>query len=94
MTFVPTWTLAAGSLDCRRRGLRVEQAEGNCGDADVAGVRRVQKTRAEDPHRGRQRGVLGGQVQRRECDQVPESGNRVLGLAVLPEPVGKGLLVE
>ena len=80
----------------QRRGSRVsmQALQRHSGDADVARIGGVEQPRPEDHRRERKRSLGRGQVEGRERDEVPELGNRGVGLVVRVKPFAECLLVE
>ena len=84
----------ARALERRRRRVAVQLLQRHGRDADVARVGRVEEPRAEDHRRERERSLRGGQVERRERDQVPELRDGGVGLLVRAEPFAERPRVE
>ncbi len=61
---------------------------------DVAGVGPIEKTDPEDLRRERERCLAGGDIERRQRDQVPEAVDCPLALAMVGEPVAETGAVE
>jgi hypothetical protein len=74
--------------------ISVELLQRNRWDRDVGRVRVVEQAGAKDLDGREKRRLVGVEVERRECDQVPERRDGALGLAVGAKPAAERLRVE
>ena len=81
---------------CQRLAGRLADrcAEGRRMKADVTRVRSGQQPGAKHERRERERGLRGGEVQRRQGDQVPQRADRGRALAVTLEPIAERQPIE